>query len=216
MIGPLLRAVDPVAGVAEPGHDVGVLVQPLVQRGQGDDGVGIAVVDRGDALGASDDRQQVDIVGPGPGQHVESVDGATAGGQHRVDQQHLPLADPFRQLLVVLDRAVGLRVAVEAEVADPAVGDQGQDGLHHHQPGPENADDGRGRAIQHRRLGGGDRRGDRDRFRRQVTQRLVGGQQRDLLAQRSERRRLGGFVAQHGDLVGHQRVVDHVQRPVHR
>ena len=195
--------------------DLGIALKLRGRFDEGDDRVGVALVDGGHPLRAADDRQEVDVGRAGLGQHVERVDRAAAGCEHRVDQQDLPLTDAVGQLLVVLDRAVGLRIPVEPEVADLPGRDQGEDRLDHHEPGPQDADDGGLRAGKQRRAGGRDRGLDLDRLGGEVAEGLVGGEERDLLAQGPEGRRLRALVAQHRDLVGDEWVVDDVQRSAH-
>ena len=50
-LAPLLRPVKPIAGVAQAGHDVAVVVQVVVDRGGHDGDVRVGRLERGDALG---------------------------------------------------------------------------------------------------------------------------------------------------------------------
>ena len=54
----LLRAEEPVAGVAEAGQDVPVLVQLAVERGGEDGDVGVRGVQAPDALGGGDQEAE--------------------------------------------------------------------------------------------------------------------------------------------------------------
>ena len=67
-------AVEPIAGVAEPGHDVALLVQPLVERAEHERDVAVAdlLLDRGDALGSAEQADRRDVLGAARGRGTRS------------------------------------------------------------------------------------------------------------------------------------------------
>ena len=71
----------------------------------------------------------------------ERVDGAAAGGEHRVEHEHARVGQPRRQPRVVVDRRVGGLVARHAEVTDARVGQQPQEAVDHPEPGAQHRHD---------------------------------------------------------------------------
>src|SRR5581483_12054190 len=61
--GPSLRPEHPVAGVAEAGQDVAVVVQPLVDRRGPDRHVGMLLLELRDALGGGEQADEADVAG---------------------------------------------------------------------------------------------------------------------------------------------------------
>src|SRR3546814_1154500 len=57
----LLRPEDAVAGVAQAGHDVALVVQLLVDRGGEDGDVGVGAAQLGDALRGGDQADEADL-----------------------------------------------------------------------------------------------------------------------------------------------------------
>src|SRR6185312_2604345 len=120
----LLGAEDLVTGVAEPGQDVALLVEPLVDRGRVDLDVGVRGLDALEALRRGDQDQALDARAAGGLQHVHGGDQGTGSGQHRVDDQRDALVHAAGELLVVGDRLQRPLVALQAHHADLGGGDQ--------------------------------------------------------------------------------------------
>src|ERR1700722_10195223 len=59
----LLRPEHPVAGVAEAGHDVAVVVQPLVDGGGPDRNVRMLLLKMRDAFGGGEQADETDVAG---------------------------------------------------------------------------------------------------------------------------------------------------------
>ena len=77
----LLGAENPVAGVAQAGDDVGVLVQPLIQGSQVDFHIRVGLLHCLHALGAADDVHHHNVPAAVALQEVNGRHGAAAGGQ---------------------------------------------------------------------------------------------------------------------------------------
>ena len=91
-------------------------------------------------------------------QPVDRRDGRVAGGQHRVDHDHVALVQVAGHLEVVLDGDQRLGVAVQADVADARAGHHGQHAVEDAGAGAQDrdehqllaVDDLAGRAFQRR------------------------------------------------------------------
>ena len=86
----------------------------------GDDDVDVRVrgVQPLHALGRRDDGDHPHRLRARPLEDVDRGRGRVPRGQHRVEQDHVPLGDVGRQLHVVLDGLQRLLVPVEADEAD--------------------------------------------------------------------------------------------------
>ena len=65
-----------------------------------------------------------------------------AGGQHGVQNDHVPLGDIAGHLAVVLHRLMSLGVPVQADMAHLGGGNQIQNAVHHAKARPEDGDNG--------------------------------------------------------------------------
>ena len=142
------------------------------------------------------------------------MDRAAAGGEHRVEHVHARGREPGRQPLVVVDRHVVLLVAIDADVADPGVGQQAQEALDHPETGAQDGND-RDLVAQPQARGRLERSLDLDLADRQLPRDLDGHDRRGLeqgLAELAMRRLP---VAQHRESVGEHRVLDHYERWSH-
>ncbi len=177
--------------------------------------VGVHAVERGEPLRAREQAHEADRARPGRAQPAHRRDGGVAGGEHRVEHDHVTLRQVVRHLEVVLHRLERLRIAEEAHVADPRAGQdaqhaveqpvaRAQDRHQHDLLAVEQADGGR----RHRRLRG-------HLVRRQLAGHLVGQQHADLGEQAAELRGAGVPLAHQAELVLDQRVADlhHLPRP---
>ena len=91
-----------------------------------------------DAFGGGHEADEADGSGAGALEERDGRQGAAAGGEHGVDEQDFRLADVWGELLVVRDGGEGGLVAVDAEVAEPGLGEQPQHAVGHAEPGAEN------------------------------------------------------------------------------
>ena len=74
---------------------------------------------------------------PARDEHVQRRDGAAAGGQHRINHQHVALFEPRRQLRVVLRRDRGALVALQPDMADARARNQLQHAGQHAEAGAQ-------------------------------------------------------------------------------
>ena len=120
----LLGAEDPVAGIAQAGNDVGMVIELFVAGSQVHLHVGMGSLDSPDALGAADDVHHDDVLAAVLLQEVDGSHSGAAGSQHGVNHEGDAVLDILRKLAVVFHRLVGLGVTVQADVADLGGGDQ--------------------------------------------------------------------------------------------
>lgn len=83
----LLRAEDTVAGVAQAGDDVAVVVQLLVQGADIDVHIGVGLMQGLQALGRGHQADELNVLGTALFDLADGVTGAAAGGQHRVQNK---------------------------------------------------------------------------------------------------------------------------------
>ena len=201
-------AEDAVARVAEPGPDIGVLVELAVHRGGPDRDLGVMLLDRRQPLWRDHEADQREPLRPRRAQAVERVDRAAPRRQHRVDDEDVRVGQPRWQPLVVVDRAVLLLVAVDPDVTHARAREQPQEPVDHAQPGAEHGHD-RDLARQAAAGGGLERRLDLDRAHRQIAGGLDGEDRRRLEQGLAELAVARVAVAHHGQPIGEHRVVDH-------
>src|SRR5699024_2337034 len=95
-----------------------------------------------DALGRGDDVHELDVLDVIVLDELDGGGGGAAGGQHGIEDDHVPLGDVGGHLAVVLHRLQGLGVTIQADVAHLGRGDQGENAVHHAQARPQNGHDG--------------------------------------------------------------------------
>ena len=180
-------------------------VQVAVQRAGHDRHLGMGLGQAGHALRRGDQAEEADLRRrhAARDQHVDGMGRRAAGGQHGVDQQ-CP-ARLFRQLHVVLLRLLALGIAENADVSLARHRHQFANPFGKAEPGAQDRDDG-DLSRQVRRLHFRDRRFDRAALQRQVAGDLVTEQQAQLAQQLAEGDGRRGLVAQHRQLVLHQRM----------
>ena len=106
--------------------------------------------------GGGQDVHQLDMLAAVALDEGDGGGGGAAGGQHGVQDDDVPLGDIGGHLAVVLHRAVGLRVPVQADMAHLGGGNHLDDAVHHAQAGPEDGDDSQLFARQSLKGPGGD------------------------------------------------------------
>src|SRR6478736_89365 len=95
------RPVEPVPEVAEARKDELARIERTVDGGRVDVNARMSVLDGGDPLGRRDNAGEPKVAGTCRDQQVQARDGAPAGREHRVDQQHEAAADLLGQVRVV-------------------------------------------------------------------------------------------------------------------
>src|SRR5258707_1000215 len=115
----LLGAIGTVAGVAEPWQDVGVGVQPFVDRGEPNRNVRVNAAHAFDTFRHADKAYQSYVVRAALFQPVDRGDGGVRRCQHRRDHNHQPLVQIAGRLEEIFDRNECFRFAVKADVSDP-------------------------------------------------------------------------------------------------
>ena len=139
---------------------------------------------------------------------VDRGHGGVGRGQHRVDDDHRPLGDVRRHLVVIFDRPQRCRIAVEADMADAGRGHQVEHAVEQAVAGAQDRDQADLLAGQQgcpHRL----QRGlDLGRGERQVARDLVADQQGHLAHQAAELGHRGLLHPHQRQLVLHQRMVD--------
>jgi hypothetical protein len=135
--------------------------------------------------------------------------GGTAGREHGIDGEHA-FAGERRELLIITAGDGGDVVALEADVADAYVGKEIYERLNHAETGAENRDDGEG--LGEDLAGVGFERGLDDVVAGgEIAGRFDGEEQAELVAESSEGGGRGGAVAEVGEKVGAERVVEDVE-----
>src|SRR5207245_3285304 len=110
-------AEQAVSEIPQSRHDVGLVVEPLVERRRVDVDLGMTLLEYLPPLASGHDADHPRVAPAGLLDEVQRLGGRSAGGQHRVEQQrHLALQ--HRQLLVVDARHGGLFVSLQADVAE--------------------------------------------------------------------------------------------------
>jgi hypothetical protein len=94
-------------------------------------------LDQRNALGGRDDADHLDAAGAGGLEQIQRGDRAAARRQHGVNHQDVAVAQPRRQLRIVLERDSGRLVALQTDVAHPRAGHEFEDGIQHPQAGPQ-------------------------------------------------------------------------------
>ncbi|GAA1916372.1 hypothetical protein GCM10009775_06050 [Microbacterium aoyamense] len=206
-------AVEPIAGVAEAGHDVALLVEPLVERAQHEGHVAALDLrlDRGDALGRAEDADRRDVLRAAVEEELDRGAERTARREHRVEHEALAVAQVVGKALGVGRRLERLFVARHAEEPDLGGGEQFDHSLEHPETRTEDRNDERARLADLDARRGRDRRLDLDRLDTHVPRRLVREQRHELLGQLTEHGRRRALVAQDRELVGDERVFRDVQ-----
>ena len=93
----LLCAEDTVAGIAQTGYDVSVVVQLLVQSGHVNVHIGVRLLHRSHTLGCADDVHHHDALAAVLLQKINGCHSAAAGGQHGVNHENTTVFDVIGQ-----------------------------------------------------------------------------------------------------------------------
>ena len=195
------RAEDAVAGIAQAGDDVAVLVEMVVDGCDVDGDVGMRCIDGVYAFRRSDKAQEDDALRTLLFQEVERCDGTAARGEHGIDDDEHALADIARQLAEVFDGLQRRRVAVEADVADAGGGYEAQHAFRHAESRTQDGDDAELLARELLRMAGSYGRLDLDILKRQLARDLVSHEHGDLFEKLAEVLRARFLLAHERELV---------------
>ena len=160
------------------------------------------------SLGGCQDAQQAQV---GSSCCLEATDGRCgrmARGQHHIQHDHQALGDVFWNLEVILHRLQRIVVAVETDQAHPGRGYEGQQTIQQAHAGTQDGYQAKLLARQHGRHHGEQRGVDELHLQGQIAGHLIAQQVTQLAQQGAKVCRGGGALAQHGEFVLHQRMLD--------
>ena len=89
----LFCAENTVACITQTGNDVAVLVEAFVQRTGVDVHIGVTFLNALDALGGSNQNQQLDVLAATFFHLVDGGRGRTAGCQHGINNNNIPVGN---------------------------------------------------------------------------------------------------------------------------
>ena len=206
MLGASARAEQSIAGVAESGEDVAVLVELAVECGSKDRHVGVSFAKARDAFRRGDKTEELDPLCTGALERRDRARGASAGREHWIEQEEIALRRVARHLEVVVHRLERVVVAIQADVPNARTRHELQDPFDHAE---SRAKDRHERQLLARNLladGGLERRYDLRRSKREVRRGFVRHEHRELVHELLEDLLWCGLIAQQGELVLHQGV----------
>src|SRR5579883_318266 len=206
--GRSLRAEEAVAGIAEPGHDIGVVVEAVIDRRDIDGYRRMLSMDGGDAGRRRDEAHEFDALGAELLQPSDRRRGGVAGRQHRIDENDDALRDVLRKLQIVFDGIEGRGVAVDADMADTRRWDEVEHAVDEAEAGAQDRHEAELLAGEHRRAHAGERRLDLGLGEGQVARRFVEHERRDLAQERAELARRDVLRAHQRQLVLDERMAD--------
>ena len=96
----LLGAEDAIAGVAQTGDNIAVLVEMIVERCDVDVHIRMLLLHHGHALGGADDAHELDVLAADFLHELHRGGRAAAGGKHRIDDDDVALGNVGRHLEV--------------------------------------------------------------------------------------------------------------------
>ena len=111
ILEPLFCSEYSVAGVAETGNDVRVLVEPFIAGGDIDIDVGMILLDTCDAFGTADDAHELDMLHAVFLEEGDRRRGGAAGCEHGVNDDDVALLNIGGHFVVVFNRLVGFGIA---------------------------------------------------------------------------------------------------------
>ena len=187
-----------------------MVVQLAVDGGGVDRHVGVGFLQRGNALGRSQQADELDRTRGQLFQPVNGGGGRIAGGQHGVDDDDVAFLHLGGHLEVVLHRLQRGRVTVQADVAHARPRHHVEHAVQKAVARPQDGHEHQFLAIDDFAGHGLQRGFDLDVLQRHVACDLVGHQGAQLAQQAAKAVGAGVFLAHQGQLVLHQRVVDEV------
>lgn len=114
----LFCAEDSVAGVAETGNDIAVIVELLVLCSGEDINIGMSLAESFKSLGSCNDAHKLYRLGISLLDLGYSIDSRAAGGKHGIENNNIALADIAGQLAIIFNRLQGCGIAVKTDVTD--------------------------------------------------------------------------------------------------
>src|SRR5438874_5408723 len=209
-VEPLTRPELAVAGIAETGDDVTLVVEALVEGGDVDRNIGVRARERAHPLRRRDDP---DVLDPLRSPLLEDVDGrgrGSAGREHWIEDEADLNGRRRRQLVVVLYRPQGVLAADKPDVPDLRLRHELERGFDHPDARAEHRHKSH-RLRELRALGVRERRLHRRLVHRKVRGRFIQEKRRDLADERAEVARVGPLVAKPRDLLPQERVRRNVE-----
>src|SRR5437879_2356598 len=95
---------NPIPRITKSGKDIAFAVELTIDRGGEDRDFRMLAMNRRDAFGRGHEAHELHALHARFFQEGDRCRSASAGGEHRVDQQHFALRDVRRKLLVISDR----------------------------------------------------------------------------------------------------------------
>ena len=114
----LLCSENPVAGIAEAGKDIRIVVELTVNTAYIDLDIGMSLRELVDALGCCDDAHELDMGSAVILDGIDRINGAAACGKHRINYNDESLIDGIRKLAVVVMRLMSNGIPVETDMSD--------------------------------------------------------------------------------------------------
>ena len=148
-----------------------------------------------------DEAEKPDALGSGLFERVNRRDRASAGGEHRVENEEIPFGGVPGDPEIVVDGLESPVIAVEPDVPDARGRHKPKDSFNHSEPGPEDRNQGELFASDMPPRRSFERGIDVTALYRQLAGRLIRHQHRDFIDQLLEMLRLRALVAQNGQLV---------------
>src|SRR5579871_6112793 len=113
-----LGSVGAVAGIAEAGHDEGLIVQTFVDRRGPDRHIGMNAAHALDSLWRTDQANESDVLTAALLQTIDGGDRCVGRGQHRHHHNHQPLGDVVWRLEIIFNRNHRFRLTIEPDMRD--------------------------------------------------------------------------------------------------
>ena len=98
-------------------------------------------------FGSGDDAEEMEFLDPAFIEGFHRVDGASPGGEHRVDEIDVEVGDVLGEFAEIFHRHMGFFVPVHPDVAHVGPGDEIQHAIHHAKPRAEDGDEAEGIRI---------------------------------------------------------------------
>lgn len=136
----LLGSEDTVAGIAETWEDVVMIIELTIEGSCVDRHIRMSLVDDFNAFRCGYEAHELNVLYAFFLHHVDGCDSASAGCEHRVDDDEIAVVH-IRQLAVVFDRLGCFRIAVEADNADSCRRHQFKKAVHHAEACAEDRND---------------------------------------------------------------------------
>ena len=114
----LLRAEQPVSGVAQTGYNVSVFIQVIIQRSDIDIHIRMILLNPRNAFRSRNQIYETDMRTSALYDKINCSAGASAGSQHGIQYQQLTVLTVRRQFAIVFHRFQGLWIPIQADMPD--------------------------------------------------------------------------------------------------